>query len=138
MKNIFKLIRKFTVGHNSDRGTGTPTHPQHADLKDIKYLTTVLNREIVEMPGKVLEEQIDTAADIIIYTIDFAIRKGWNLEPYLEAIGEANLRKKFPDGSYRHHSSGKVIKPPNYKPADINGLVHLHLSEGSWIDEPVD
>ena len=68
-----------------------------------------------------LEGVVDGCADISVVTIGTLIAFGVDDEPVLEEVDAANLRK-FGPGS-RMRDDGKWIKPPDWTPPDILGVV---------------
>jgi len=68
-----------------------------------------------------LEEVVDGCADISVVTIGTLIAFGVDDEPVLEEVDQANLRK-FGPGSYER-DDGKWIKPPDWTPPDILGVL---------------
>ncbi len=74
-----------------------------------------------------LEEVVDGCADISVVTIGTLIAFGVDDEPVLEEVDQANLRK-FGPGSYER-DDGKWIKPPDWTPPDILGVLERQASE---------
>ena len=73
-----------------------------------------------------LEEVVDGCADISVVTIGTLIAFGVDDEPVLEEVDQANLRK-FGPGSYER-DDGKWIKPPDWTPPDILGVLERQAS----------
>ena len=68
-----------------------------------------------------LEGVVDGCADISVVTIGTLIAFGVDDEPILEEVDQANLRK-FGPGSYARED-GKWMKPPDWTPPDILGVL---------------
>ena len=68
-----------------------------------------------------LEGVVDGCADISVVTIGTLIAFGVDDEPILEEVDGANLRK-FAPGSHARED-GKWMKPPDWRPPDILGVI---------------
>ena len=73
-----------------------------------------------------LEAVVDGCADVSVVTIGTLIAFGVDDEPVLEEVDQANLRK-FGPGSYER-DDGKWIKPPDWTPPDILGVLERQAS----------
>jgi predicted HAD superfamily Cof-like phosphohydrolase len=76
-------------------------------------------------------EQADGLVDLIYYVLDTAARCGINLDVMFREVYAANLRKKFPDGTY-HLAGKKVIKPDGFVEADAVKCIKEMNERGSW------
>lgn len=82
------------------------------DFND-QYKKPVNNHEIIA-------EQADALVDAIYYIYHTAATKGINLDKLFDIVHEANMNKKFPDGTFhKRESDGKIIKPPNWQSPNI-------------------
>lgn len=79
-----------------------------------------------------LEGVVDGCADISVVTIGTLIAFGVDDEPVLEEVDTANLRK-FGPGSYMR-DDGKWIKPPDWHPPDILGVLDRQTPVGDEIE----
>ena len=68
-----------------------------------------------------IEEVVDGCADISVVTVGTLIAFGVDDEPVLEEVDGANLRKFGPGARVRQ--DGKWIKPPDWVPPDIKGVL---------------
>ena len=68
-----------------------------------------------------LEGVVDGCADISVVTIGTLVAFGVDDEPVLAEVDAANLRKFGPGGYTR--SDGKWVKPPDWEPPDIQGIL---------------
>ena len=75
-----------------------------------------------------LEGVVDGCADISVVTIGTLIAFGVEDEPVLAEVDQANLRK-FGPGSYTR-ADGKWIKPPDWQPPDILGVLSSRSNRG--------
>lgn len=75
--------------------------------------------EIEDAKKDLLKELCD-----LRYTIDgFATTFGMNIEEAYERVHASNMSKLGADGKPIYREDGKVLKGPNYQPADLSGLV---------------
>lgn len=61
----------------------------------------------------------DALVDLIYVTIGCAVEYGIDLDPIFNAVHEANMQKV--GGPVR--KDGKVLKPDDWEPADVGGLI---------------
>ena len=74
-------------------------------------------------------DQMDGLVDLIYVTLNFASRKGWNLQPIFDAVHQANMAKRDPVTlKFKRNEHGKIIKPDGWTPPNINDVVPLALS----------
>ena len=62
-------------------------------------------------------------ADLVYVTYGYAATYGWDLDKALRRVHQSNMSKLGLDGKPLKNKIGKVIKGPNYKPADLTNLV---------------
>ena len=74
---------------------------------------------------KIMADQADAGADIIVYIHNAFVKVGVNLSDVLDKVHEANMNKRDPvTGKFIiRESDGKVIKPEGWKPADIEAEI---------------
>lgn len=81
----------------------------------------------------IMSEQADALVDIGYYINNFAAQHGFNLDPYFDVVHEANLKKRWSDGTFhRRETDNKVIKPPNWEEPDVVSVVKKQRLHGSW------
>lgn len=71
----------------------------------------------------VIADQADAGADIIYYLANGFSKIGVNLGSVLQTVHQANMAKKFPDGTFHRNQEGKVIKPNNWKEPNIKKCI---------------
>ncbi len=76
---------------------------------------------------KLIAEQLDAAADIVVYVGNAVARGiGMKMGPVVDEVMSANLRKKFPDGTYhKRPEDGKIIKPEGWTEPNVLALVEV-------------
>lgn len=69
-------------------------------------------------------------ADLVYVTIglEAAARElagdlGIDLNAAITAVHEANMSKRYPDGTVLYRQDGKVLKGPNYRPPDMSAAL---------------
>jgi len=95
---------------------------------------TDLNAQYIKPTGEdhLLADQADALADINYYVYNCACKHGINLSHVLNFVHDANMRKKFPDGTFHRRDDGKIIKPENWEEPDISAEIRRQLTDGSW------
>jgi predicted HAD superfamily Cof-like phosphohydrolase len=66
-----------------------------------------------------VSEQADALVDSIYYMHNAAAKAGIDLDPFFDEVHAANLRKRWPDGTYHRRADGKVVKPEGWTPPDV-------------------
>lgn len=77
-------------------------------------------------------QQFDSFVDAWYYMLNAAAKKGVNLCRIFDVVHNANMAKKFPDGTFHRRDDGKVIKPENWKEPDIIGEIAYQEKEGAF------
>jgi len=80
-------------------------------------------REAVE--NKDLSNAIKEACDVIYVYAGFLIEMGVDPDVAFDEVHRSNMSKVWEDGTVKFREDGKVLKPPTYSPADIDGVVGL-------------
>jgi len=71
------------------------------------------------------ENALKELADLVYVCFQYAENKEWDLLEALRRIHAANMSKLGEDGKPIRREDGKVLKGPNYKPADLSDLVQI-------------
>lgn len=79
-----------------------------------------------------LADQADALADVNYYVYNCACKHGINLSKVLDVVHQANMDKKFPDGTFHRRDDGKIIKPEGWKEPDMTAEIARQTSNGSW------
>lgn len=75
-----------------------------------------------------LVEVADGLADILVVALGTAVACGINLTPVFEAVMATNW-EKFAEGATMRED-GKFVKPPNWQPPDVAGLLRAQGWDG--------
>jgi predicted HAD superfamily Cof-like phosphohydrolase len=67
--------------------------------------------------------------DIMVTTIGYCVTYGWDVEEGFRRVHQSNMSKLGLDGKPLKNSEGKVLKGPNYKPANLKDLVETNTNE---------
>lgn len=73
-----------------------------------------------ELPGTASE--LKEVCDLLWVTIGYALSCGYDLEQAFNEVVRSNM-SKLVDGQCVKDANGKVMKGPNYSPADVSGYV---------------
>ncbi|CAK7994483.1 Hypothetical protein POVR1_LOCUS7 [uncultured virus] len=77
-------------------------------------------------------DQADALADVNYYVYNCGCKHGINLSRVLDVVHQANMSKKFPDGTFHRREDGKIIKPDGWKEPDIRAEIQRQITNGSW------
>lgn len=95
-------------------------------LEVLEAFETVKRRLYMKTKGSIDYAKEDLLKELcdLRYTIDgFASTFGLDIETAYERVHASNMSKLGEDGKPIYREDGKVLKGPNYKPADMSGLV---------------
>lgn len=81
---------------------------------------------------KLIGEQYDAFVDIMYYSYNCAAKNGVNLDKIFDIVHDANMNKKFSDGKFHKREDGKIIKPDNYKEADVDYEINRQIEHGAF------
>lgn len=90
------------------------------------------NKVEVEVESEIIEAQMDAVVDIMYYILDFCTKQGYNIDRILDLVHEANMNKRHEDNLFHKREDGKVIKPKDWKEADLGSEVLRQIKNGSW------
>jgi predicted HAD superfamily Cof-like phosphohydrolase len=136
LKPTDDLVREFHEGAEQEHNKH-PTPPNTYTARLRGRLITEEYKEVMEklellashqrMP---LDEKLAVMADLLGELCDLryvvegtAVSLGLPMEAAYRAIHEANMRKRFPDGTFHINDYGKVLKPPGWYGADMRDFV---------------
>lgn len=80
----------------------------------------------------VIEAQMDAVVDIMYYILDFCTKQGYNIDRILDLVHRANMAKRHEDGFFHKREDGKVLKPKDWKEADLTSEVVRQIEQGAW------
>lgn len=91
----------------------------------------IFNNEI-----DIISEQADAFIDTWYYILDTAAGHGMNLNKYFDEVHDANMRKKWSDGTFhlKEISPGikKVSKPEGWSGPNVKNVTIKAFEKGSW------
>jgi len=97
-------------------------------LDTIDYSRNVKFNNEKELIG----QQFDSFVDAWYYMLNASAKKGVNLCSIFDKVHEANMAKRFSDGTFHRREDGKVIKPDGWKEPDITGEIERQMDQGAW------
>lgn len=77
-------------------------------------------------------DQADALADVVYYVFNAACKHGVNLSKVLDLVHNANMAKKFPDGTFHRRDDGKIIKPDGWMEPSVNAEIQRQIINGAW------
>jgi predicted HAD superfamily Cof-like phosphohydrolase len=105
------------------------------EFKEVKEVLVDLlynprTEDKLELLGSLLKEMCD-----LRYVLDgTAVSLGLPYEDAYRAVHASNMSKVWPDGRLRVNGNGKVLKPPGYRPPNMERFVCV--TEVEAVDEP--
>ena len=76
---------------------------------------------------ELIADQYDAFVDIWYYALNCSCKKGVDLSSIFDVVHEANMAKRFEDGTFHRREDGKVIKPPGWREPDVKGEILRQL-----------
>ena len=101
---------------------GVPNTPD-LDEMQLRLITEEYNEFASAYADEPDENQLKELADLVYVCFQFAENKEWDLLEALRRIHASNMSKLGEGGKPIRREDGKVLKGPNYKPADVSDLV---------------
>lgn len=100
-------------------------------LKDIDLCKNYQYNTDVEK----IAAQADSMVDAWYYMLNTSTKKGVNLSKLFDVIHKANMDKRDPEtGKFIRRDDGKIMKPANWQPPNIEGEIEQQIKQGSWND----
>lgn len=128
------FIIKMTVSELTELAqTVTPGPGEAMELVRLAVGTDVKQDYII--PGdkhEFMAHQYDAFVDVMYYMYNAAAKKGVNLDKLFGVVHDANMKKRWSDGSFHRDSRGKVIKPPGYQEADVRSGIVAQAEHGAF------
>ncbi|MCL2030164.1 MAG: hypothetical protein FWG93_01330 [Oscillospiraceae bacterium] len=92
-----------------------------------------LREEVAELEeAGTVEEQADAMIDLMYFALGTMVEMGVRPARLFEIVHEANMRKRWPDGTvHTRAEDGKVVKPPGWKDPGpmIEAEIHRQRTE---------
>lgn len=138
MKTNFELVKEFHAAFNK---TPDPQFPskQKEDTKVLRIkLITEEYKEVLNELGYSLSHDPDPSnypkgleldklakelADLLYVVYGTAAAFGLPIDEVYREVHESNMSKLGEDGKPVYREDGKVLKGPNYRPADVKKLI---------------
>ena len=87
-------------------------------------------REFAEAStGGDLPAAIKELCDLLYVVLGTATACGVDIEPFFDEVHRSNMCKLWADGTTHRDPYGKVLKPPSYSPANIEGLLARFINQ---------
>lgn len=86
----------------------------------------------------IIAAQFDALVDSWYYSLNTAAKHGVNLSSIFDVVHQANMNKRDPEtGKFlKRESDGKIIKPQNWQPPDIEAEIKRQITMGAWERTP--
>lgn len=115
---VLQFHRKF--------GMPAPTTPKWAhDRQDLRLdlIEEEVNEFLDEIEAEDLPKAVKEACDVVYVMVGWVIEQGVDFDKAFAEVHRSNMSKVWDDGQVRFREDGKVLKPPGYSPADIEGVI---------------
>lgn len=127
-KSNFEMVKEFHKTFIKEKDPTTPTWPDDTDLtlrSDlIEEEWTELDKELWEDPKKRdIVKVAKELVDLLYVVYGTAAKLGLPIDACFAEVHRSNMSKLGKDGLPVLRSDGKVLKGPNYSPADLSKLV---------------
>lgn len=103
-----------------------------------EFVKSLINVEIdkkykkAETDVEIIAEQADAEVDILYYLLNACAKQGVNADKVFDVVHQANMNKKWKDGKFHRREDGKVLKPADFKEADVVSEIERQLKNGAW------
>jgi hypothetical protein len=112
MMGLVESVEKFMVA--CDQSVGVDNETQS------KLYWNLIKEELLELQRPDSDEnELKELCDLIWVAIGYGLSRGWNVNGAFMEVARSNMSKVGADGKVIKNSDGKVIKPPQYSPADV-------------------
>jgi len=119
----FEMVADFTYA------MGQPLNQPHmfeegydAGLEALRF--ELIMEEVDEFENATDKENLlKELADILYVVYGYAATYGLPIDAAFKRVHESNMSKLGEDGKPIYREDGKVLKGPNYKPADLSDLI---------------
>lgn len=125
MTNYLALLREF----HTAMGLPVSEAPAVLDIKQRALRMSLLSEEWREYLDEDCCGEPDLAkvakelGDVLYIAFGTAVAYGLPMDQIFEEIHRSNMSKLGPDGKPQFREDGKVMKGPNYSPADVEAIV---------------
>jgi predicted HAD superfamily Cof-like phosphohydrolase len=129
-------------------GIERPQDPQPRDTATVERCQNLIEEEFKEVVrelrklvlhsqiGSPMEERLGTLGLLLKeladlrYVVEYAaVAHGLDIEGAYAEVHRSNMSKLGEDGQPIVRADGKILKGPNFEPADMSQFVHIHESE---------
>ena len=112
---IYDMGQPLSQPHMFDEG-------YDVDLESMRF--NLILEEVDEVANATDKENLlKELADILYVVYGYAATYGLPIDAAFKRVHESNMSKLGEDGKPIYREDGKVLKGPNYKPADLSDLV---------------
>lgn len=156
MASDAQLVREFTA---ESTGIELPERPRPMSKEEVRFLAQMLIDELYEFVGtyerspkvllhelvdkgerefepiegvELIAAQADALVDSYYYSLNAAAKAGCNLSKLFHVVHQANMNKRFPDGTFHRRPDGKVEKPPDWSPPGVTAEIESQIKNGAW------
>lgn len=129
MKSNFEDVIDFHLAY----GQEIRTFPEFPSDETLDLRLTLIQEEFDEVKEAIAKRDIvnlaKELADLLYVVYGFGVTAGIDLDVVFKEVQRSNMSKLGEDGKPIYREDGKVLKGPNYSPADIEGLINARLAQ---------
>ncbi len=118
---VMDVVRKSTSYHKTKRGWHNINNKKLMELRERLFLEE-LKEFGTAYDKKDQEHFLKEACDVVYVLVGWCVELGLPFNKAFSMVHENNMTK-FPDGKVITREDGKVLKPDNYKPVDLSGII---------------
>lgn len=112
---VWLAVKEF----HSAFGLPLAPEPRLLAADRLRDRSTWMREELNELEAAVsIAEQADALVDLLYLTVGTLVEIGLAPGRVFELVHDANMQKRWPDGTGRTDGKGKVLKPPGWIPPD--------------------
>lgn len=129
MKKIMEDIKAFKEAH----GHTVPDKLTTPNYDRIDLLSELVGEEYIEVMDAIYDDEgninvnrvqlAKELADLVYVTVGLGIEFGIPMDKVWDEVQRSNMSKIGPDGKFAVREDGKILKGPNYSPADIEKVL---------------
>lgn len=119
-------IMEFHKTFCKDQINLKPMTPEIAKLRERLIVEEVRDELLPALWSENLVKIADGIADSIVVLIGTAIAYGIPLKQVWKEVHRSNMAKMQADGTVKRREDGKILKPDNWTPPDIEGILNAN------------
>jgi len=125
MKTVTDLVTEFHKAYGCEIGNDHFEFPEGDELASLR--SRLIKEEYKEVKEAMAdgdsEETLKELCDLMYVAVGTAVAFGWDFDGAFAEVHRSNLSKLGEDGKPVRREDGKILKGPNYSPADMREFI---------------